>query len=108
MARVDSQRRRAMPLIVAVHGIGQQFKGANVLHTEWYPPLRDGLALADVKLDRDSDLACAFYGDLFRPSGTKAVGQIPYDANDVAEEDERQLLEAWWREAAKVEKGRVP
>ncbi len=97
-----------MPLIVAVHGIGQQFKGPNVLHSEWYPPLRDGLAKAGVKLDRPSDLACPFYGDLFRPAGTKSGGRIHYDANDVTEVDEKKLLEDWWREAAKVEKGRVP
>jgi hypothetical protein len=97
-----------MSLVVGVHGIGQQFKGANVLHEEWYPPLCDGLALVGAKLDRASDLTCAYYGDLFRPSGTKGVGQIPYDASDVTDEDEQQLLEAWWHEAARVEKGRVP
>src|SRR4051794_4782742 len=91
-----------MLLIVAVHGIGQQFKGANVLWNEWYPPLLDGLSQAGVKLGRDSDLACAFYGSLFRPS-PKAVGRIPYEVDDVTEEDEKELLEAWWREAAKVE-----
>jgi hypothetical protein len=96
-----------MPLILAVHGIGQQYKGANVLWSEWSPPLRDGLSQAGVKLERDSDLACAFYGNLFRPSG-KVVGRIPYDADDVTEEYETELLEAWWREAAKVEKSRVP
>jgi hypothetical protein len=55
-------------------------------------------------------LVCPFYGNLFRPSGTKTVGQIPfpYNANDVTEGDEQELLEAWWREAAKVEKGAVP
>ena len=91
-----------MPSIVAVHGIGQQFKGPNVLHSEWYPALRDGLIAAGVEL-RDSDLACPFYGKLFRPPGTKAGGLIPYDANDVTEEDEKELLEQWWREAARVE-----
>ena len=96
-----------MPLIVGVHGIGQQFDGPAVLHQQWFPPLSDGLALAGVKLDRDHDLSCPFYGDLFRPSGTKGVGQIPYNANDVSEGDEQELLEAWWREAAKVEKGEV-
>jgi hypothetical protein len=46
---------------------------------------------------------CAFYGDLFRPPGTKAVGIPPYDANDVTDDWEKELLEAWWREAAAVE-----
>jgi hypothetical protein len=91
-----------MSLIVAVHGIGQQFKGPSVLHSEWCPPLRDGLAAAGVDL-KDSDLVCPFYGKLFRPPGTKASALIPYDANDVTEEYEKELLEEWWREAARVE-----
>ena len=98
-----------MPSVVGVHGIGQQFKGQDVLEAEWLPALCSGLRLAGVVLPQDSDLlACPFYGDLFRPSGNKAGGQIPYDANDVTEEDEKELLGAWWREAAKVEKGQVP
>jgi hypothetical protein len=91
-----------MSSIVAVHGIGQQFKGPNVLHSEWYPPLRDGLAVAGVYL-ADTDLACPLYGKLFRPPGTKAGGLIPYDANDVTDEDEKELLEQWWCGAARVE-----
>jgi len=48
---------------------------------------------------------CASYGDLFRPLGTKAVGIPPYDANDITDDWEKKLLEAWWREAATVEEG---
>ena len=84
-----------MPSVVGVHGIGQQFKGPNVLWTEWLPALRDGLWLAGVEFPRDDDLMCAFYGDLFRPPGTKAVGIPPYDANDVTDDWEKELLEAW-------------
>ena len=83
-----------MPSVVGVHGIGQQFKGPNVLWTEWLPA-GDGLWLAGVEFPRDDDLMCAFYGDLFRPPGTKAVGIPPYDANDVTDDWEKELLEAW-------------
>ena len=94
-----------MPSVVGVHGIAQQFKGPNVLRTEWLSALRDGLWLAGVKFPQDDDLVCASYGDLFRPPGTKAVGIPPYDANDITDDWEKELLEAWWREAAAVEDG---
>ena len=94
-----------MASVVGVHGIGRQLKGANVLQAEWLPALRDGLGFARVKFPRDDDLRCAFYGDLFRPAGTKALGIPPYDANDVVEDWEKELLDAWWREAAAVEQG---
>jgi len=57
-----------MALIVGVHGIAQEFKGAAVLQNEWEPSLRDGVALAGGSLPRGA-LACATYGKLFRPSG---------------------------------------
>jgi hypothetical protein len=98
---------RTMPLILGVHGIAQQFKGPNVLRDEWLSPLRDGLLHAGVELRQDSDLICPFYGDLFRQPGTKAVGIPLYDASDVNDDWERELLEVWWREAALVEPGRV-
>jgi hypothetical protein len=56
-----------------------------------------------VGFTEDADLTCVFYGDLFRGPGTKSVGIPPYDANDVADGWERDMLEAWWREAAAVE-----
>ena len=91
-----------MPQIVAVHGIAQQLKGENLLHSAWLPALRDGLSRAGVELPSDDDLKCAFYGDLFRKKGMKALGDIPYAANNVTEW-EQELLEVWWREAARVE-----
>jgi len=89
--------------VVAVHGIGQQFKGEHSLHAEWLPALRDGLARAGVEGFAGGDLACAFYGDLFRPSGTKAIGAPGYDFRDVEPEWELALLELLWGEAARVE-----
>lgn len=78
-----------MPSVVGVHGIAQQFKGPNVLRTEWLPPLRDGLWLAGVNFPQDDDLMCAFYGDLFRQPGTKTVGIPHYDTNDVTDDWKR-------------------
>jgi len=53
---------------VLVHGVGQQLKGPRELLDEWGPALLDGVAAAggDVGI---GDLACAFYGGLFRPKG---------------------------------------
>jgi hypothetical protein len=96
---------RIMPLIVGVHGIAQQVKGPNSVRTEWLPAVRDGLSLAGVTFPRDDALVCAFYGDLFRRSGTKAVGIPLYDAADVTVDWEKKLLKAWWREAAKGGEG---
>jgi pimeloyl-ACP methyl ester carboxylesterase len=93
-----------MSLIVGVHGVGQQLKGPHVLHDAWLPPLRDGLWQAGVELPEDSDLlSCAFYGDLFRKPGTKALGIPPYEAGDLTDDWEKELLQDWWSEAARVE-----
>ena len=98
-----------MAVIVGVHGVGQQFKGPAVQKGEWLNPLRDGVDLAGGPEIHEADLACACYGDLFRPPGTKgsALGLPPYDESDVADPWEQQLLETWWREAAMVEPDRV-
>lgn len=92
-----------MARVVAVHGIGQQFRGENTLHAEWLPSLRDGLRRAGSDLSDASDLVCAFYGDLFRPKGIKALQLPPHDAGDVSDSAERELLKLWWEEAARVD-----
>lgn len=91
-----------MAKIVGVHGVGHQFQGENTLCSEWLPSLKDGLARAGQKLASDSDFTCAFYGDLFRPLG-KAAFDPPYEANDISDPWEQELLELWWREAARVD-----
>ncbi|MGH8888042.1 MAG: hypothetical protein ACRDYX_23385 [Egibacteraceae bacterium] len=95
--------------------MGQQLGGEDTLLQVWLPGLRDGLRrtepkLAEADLPGPGDVGCAFYGDLFRPSGTKTKtgGVPPYDALDVEDEFERALLDAWWREAARVDPGSVP
>jgi hypothetical protein len=90
-----------MARIVAVHGIGQAFEGANLLCARWLPALRDGLDRAEGSPIADDDLACAFYGDLFRPAGKSLA--LAYEPKDVESEWERALLEAWWDEAAALQ-----
>lgn len=85
-----------MSLIVGVHGIAQQYRGAFELGSVWFDALRDGLAAASrrdlaVALAPE-DLRVAYFGDLFRPPGTMAVQEPPYDASDVAAGWERELL----------------
>jgi hypothetical protein len=94
--------------IVAVHGIGQQRKGAYTLHKDWHPGLNDGLERAGHPSIDASDLTCAFYGDIFRPPGSMAVGDPPYDATDVNDPWERALLTEWWREASAAEPALAP
>jgi hypothetical protein len=92
-----------MARVIGVHGIRQQFKGEETLRVKWLPALRDGLHRVGVGFPYDEDLVCAFYGDLFRTKGAKAIDDPPYDARDVNGEWELDLLTAWWHEAARVE-----
>lgn len=92
-----------MPRIVAVHGVGQQLRGEEVLGSSWRPSLRDGLRRAGVSegdLPLDPDIAIAFYGDLFRGRGAKSSGDPQYEAADVGKGWETEMLEAWWHAAA--------
>lgn len=89
-----------MARIVGVHGIAQQVRGPEVLRAAWVPALRDGVALSGLEPPDAADLEIAFYGDLFRAKGGKAVGDPLYVATDVEEGFEQELLEAWWAEAA--------
>jgi pimeloyl-ACP methyl ester carboxylesterase len=92
-----------MASVVGVHGIGQQLKGERTLQNVWLPAMRDGIARTDPDLADRVDLDVAFYGDLFRPPGAKAVGDQPFDASDIDSDGERDLLAAWWAEAAETE-----
>ena len=92
-----------MARIVGIHGIAQQVRGPEVLRATWAPALRDGVALSGAEPPDEADLEIAFYGDLFRPRGGKAVAGPQYVAADVEEGFERELLEAWWAEAAASE-----
>ena len=89
-----------MTRIVGVHGIAQQVRGPEVLQAMWAPALRDGVLLSGSEPPDGADLEMAFYGDVFRVRGGKAVGGPHYVASDVEDGFEQGLLEALWIEAA--------
>ena len=84
-----------MARIVGIHGIAQEVRGPELLRTVWAPALRDGVTLSGGQPPEEADLEIAFYGDLFRAKGGKAIGGPQYVATDVEEGFERELLEAW-------------
>jgi hypothetical protein len=95
-----------VPVVVCVHGIRQQVKGEQVELQEWLPALRDGLrrvgaagraVLAGVT---DATVACAFYGDLFRPPGESLAVGVPFLSARDATPFDAELLDVWWRAAA--------
>lgn len=92
-----------------MHGIGQQVQGESRLRSVWWPALSDGLRRAGAEsLVAESDVAVAFYGDLFRPAGEfLAAGDPPYTAADVEEGFEQELLAEWWKAAAESDPGVV-
>ena len=91
--------RKGCPLkVVAIHGIGQTYVGAESLQRDWLPALNDGLAEARaLRLDA-ADFVVVAYGALFRPEGTRA-GEPRIEPEEL-DDWERQLLTEWWREAA--------
>ncbi|MFH8407414.1 hypothetical protein ACH4FX_21865 [Streptomyces sp. NPDC018019] len=91
-----------MTRIVLVHGIGRQLAGPHSLLDDWYPSLADGLALNGCQVQR-SEVAAAFYGDLFRPAGHRSIGLPDLDATDVTDPLERDVLLSWWHQAAQQE-----
>lgn len=93
-----------MARVVCVHGIAQQSRGEQTLLQAWWPAIADGVTRAGGGPVRTSDVAMAFYGDLFRPPGELlAVGDPFYVAEDVRPGIEQELLLAWWRQAAAVD-----
>lgn len=75
-------------------------RGPEVLRAAWAPALRDGVALSGAEPPDETDLEMVFYGDLFQSRGGKALGRPAYTASDVEDGFERELLDAWWREAS--------
>lgn len=94
-----------MARIVMVHGVGQQLSGPNSWRTTALPALRDGVHLADGPAIADADVACGFYGDLFRRPGARSIAIPPLDANDVRQGLETDLLLEWWKEASRTDSG---
>lgn len=99
-----------MSRVVVVHGVGRQLDTAETLLAEVEPALRGGVGLAvrrDPTLGRlaEGETVCAGYGDLYRRPGTR--GEPYYRAEDVEPGYETELLETWWREAARLDP-RIP
>jgi hypothetical protein len=82
--------------IVGVHGIAQQFQGGYQLRSVWYDAVRDGLLAAGYQTAATTlapaDMRVAFFGDLFRPSGTMAVQEPPFSAADIQPGLEQDLM----------------
>ena len=87
-----------MARVVTVHGIGKQVEGEFTLG--WSDALRSGVALAGGPALYADDIKPAFYGSLFRKRFAKGFGDPAYTAIDIQDDDEVQLLEAWWADAA--------
>jgi hypothetical protein len=88
--------------VVCVHGVAQQREAADTLHAAWAPALCGGVGLAGGRL-AENEVACAFYGDVFRPPGRQlAVGE-PFVRPAELDEFERDLLATWWVEAARTD-----
>ncbi|WP_144126888.1 hypothetical protein [Catellatospora sichuanensis] len=100
-----------MARVVAVHGIHNTYGSPPQMAAQWIPALQGGVRIAaltglvpDVDL-ADADVACVFYGDVFRPPG-KYLGDVPpLDADDVDDGPELDLLMAWWSAAARMDSG---
>ncbi|WP_410598969.1 hypothetical protein [Amycolatopsis sp. lyj-90] len=93
-----------MARVVVVHGIGQEFLGPELMCHQVGPALRDGVRLAGGPDLTATDVACAFYGDLFFPPGVRSRHLPPWDEHDV-DEWEADLLDAWWSAAIAVDPG---
>lgn len=95
-----------MAAVVFVHGVGQQVKGAGMVHAEVSPALADGVRLAGGEVHA-TDVACTFYGDLFRPAGEYLAPEPLIDVQDLTEA-EVNLLVAWWQRAADTDSTILP
>ena len=91
-----------------VHGIGQQYEGSRLLCRDWELAMQDGLERASYPSPDCVNVACAFYGDLFRPCRQGGDAPSAVRPRDVDREFEQQLLLAWWEQAAVVEPERIP
>ncbi|MGV4983645.1 hypothetical protein ACVB8X_18225 [Streptomyces sp. NRAIS4] len=96
-----------MSKVVFVHGVGKQYLSEDSLARDVVPELLGGVRLAGGPVPSSDEVGVAFYGDLFRPRGTRSVGELPYDEADIETEDEFALLMEWWAAAARTDP-RVP
>ena len=90
-----------MTQIVGIHGIGQTYRAAPELETQWFDAAQGGLDEAGkARMNRDS-FKMVFYGGLYRKEGTRA-GNSPLGAVGVQDEWDKAMLERWWAESARL------
>ncbi|MGW2443658.1 hypothetical protein [Streptomyces sp. NPDC001675] len=92
-----------MSRVVFVHGVGKQYLSEDSLARDVVPELVGGVRLAGGPVPAADEIAIAFYGDLFRPRGSRTAEQEPFEAADVEEGAEFALLMEWWAEAARTD-----
>ncbi|WP_030206789.1 hypothetical protein [Streptomyces sp. NRRL S-87] len=92
-----------MSAIVFVHGVGKQYLGEDSVARDTVPELLSGVRLAGGPVPEPDDVGTAFYGDLFRPRGTRGGQEPPCGPEDVETEEEFRLLMAWWEAAARTD-----
>ncbi|MEW2471065.1 antibiotic ABC transporter ATP-binding protein [Streptomyces sp. NPDC046994] len=92
-----------MSKVVFVHGVGKQYLSEDSLARDVVPELQGGTRLAGGPVPLSDDVGVAFYGDLFRPRGTRAGAELPYDEGNVDNDAEFALLMEWWAEAARTD-----
>jgi len=95
-----------MARVLTVHGINNTYSARPVMASEWVPALLGGVELAGGRGRlSEADVACVFYGDLFRRPG-RVLGDEDVEtleADDVEDGAEAELLAAWWQEAASTD-----
>ena len=95
-----------MARVLCVHGVGQQLAGEYSLAREWALALLDGMRRAgcgEAELPKAKEIACVFYGDVFRPAGRLLGVGVPRLTEADATEFDQELLEAWWHGAAECD-----
>lgn len=92
-----------MSKVVFVHGVGKQYLSEDSLARDVVPELLGGVRLAGGPVPSPDEVGVAFYGDLFRPRGTRAGYEPPYDEADIETDEEFALLMEWWAEAARTD-----
>ena len=86
-----------------MHGVGQEFRGPELMCGLVGPALRDGVRLSGGPVLEARDVECAFYGDVFFEPGSRSGDVPPWDEFDVEAGFEAELLEAWWKYAAAID-----
>lgn len=89
-----------MPVIVGIHGIGQQFRGEYALRTVWLDAIRDGLVRGGYSSIAQAltppDVRVAFFGDFFRPLNAMSAQDPPFTSADIQTGPGRDLLDAFF------------